>query len=241
MIEIKDLNYYIKNKPILQNINLQIQDGEFCSIIGPNGAGKSTLIKTIVGLINDHSGIIKIDGVKNTSWLKDNIFGYLPQRENFDRDFPISVTDIVFMGLSYKKGFLKYKTKSDKIKIEEALSLVGALEYKNKYIGNLSGGEFQRIMLARALVTGSKYIILDEPESGVDKNGVISFYSQLQNIQSTGKTIVMVSHDVTNTVKFCSSIVCLNKTLHCHHKPELINAKIIKKTYGDTIQIIERK
>lgn len=241
MIEVENLNYYIDNKIILKDINFKINRGDFTSIIGPNGAGKSTLLKVILGLINSYKGTIRIDGEPHKSWLKKNIIGYVPQKEQFANDFPATVTDIVLMGLAGRKGLFRGFSAADKKHAIRVMEEVEIDRFKDSYIGTLSGGEFQRVLLARAIICDAAYIFLDEPETSVDRRGVAHFYELLARINREGRTILIVSHDVNTTVEFASTIICLNKTLHCHDKPELLNSEIIKKTYGDVIRLIERK
>lgn len=241
MIEVENLNYYIDGKTILQDINFTIERGTFTSIIGPNGAGKSTLLKVILGLINSYKGSIKIDGLGHKLWLRNNIIGYVPQKEQFASDFPATVMDIVLMGLAGRKGLFKSFSAADRKRAEEVMEEVGIGHFRDSYIGTLSGGEFQKVLLARAIICDAAYIFLDEPETSVDKRGVANFYELLARINREGRTILVVSHDVNTTVEFASSIICLNRTLHCHNKPELLSSEIIKKTYGDVIRLIERK
>lgn len=241
MISIKNLNFKINNREILSNISLDIHKGEFAAIIGPNGAGKSTLIKIILGLIKGYEGLIYIENEPHLEWLKKNIIGYLPQKEFFDRSFPADVIDIVLMGLAGKVGLFKKFSKEDYKKAELALEKVNMLQLKNQSIGELSGGQFQRILLARALVSDPDYIFLDEPEAGVDRKTIESFYKILVDLNKEGKTIILVSHDINIITKYCNYLICLNRTLHCHNQTELLNSEILKKTYGDVIQLIEQK
>lgn len=240
LIEIRDLNYKKNGTEILRDVNLTLKDGEFAGILGPNGAGKSTLLKIIIGIIDDYSGTIEIDGMPHKEWLSRNVIGYLPQYEDIDRDFPISVTDIVLMGMYYKKRrFLGYRRSDIKV-AEEAMKMVGIFEKRKRLAGTLSGGEFQRMLIARALSSGTNYLFLDEPEAGIDKKMISEFYSMLLQLNSTGKTILIVSHDIGAVTRECAYIICLNKKLHCHTPKDLIDAKVIKETYGDVMRIIDK-
>lgn len=240
MIEIKDLNYKKNGLFILKDVNLTLNDGEFAGVLGPNGAGKSTLLKIIIGIINDFSGTITIDGLPQKEWLSRNVIGYLPQYEEIDRDFPITVKDIVLMGLYHRKRkFLGYTQTESKL-ADEAMEMVGIFEKKKQLAGTLSGGEFQRMLIARALASGTKYLFLDEPEAGIDKKMIADFYSMLLRLNSSGKTILIVSHDIGAVTRECAYIICLNKELHCHTPKDLIDAKMIKETYGDVMRIIDK-
>ena len=240
MIQIKNLQYKINGKIILEDIFLELADGEFAAIIGPNGAGKSTLIKLILGLLELKEGSILIDGVEHYNWLKNNTIGYLPQYEDFDNAFPATALDIVLMGLAGKLPLGAHFNKNHKQKAMTALEQTGVTHLAKELIGKLSGGEFQRVLLARALVSDSKYLILDEPEASLDRPSVDSFFVLLKELNSAGKTIITISHDLTTLSKYCSFLVCLNRRLHCHNHTELIDADVIHKTFGDSLRIIEK-
>ncbi|MDZ4182410.1 MAG: metal ABC transporter ATP-binding protein [Candidatus Cloacimonadaceae bacterium] len=240
MIEIKELNFAIGENPILEDINLCIQDQEFVAIIGPNGAGKSTLIKLILGLLPMQKGEILIDGIPHHQWLKTRPVGYLPQREEFDRRFPATALDIVLMGLAGDIPLGKRCGAKHKKQALEALAFTGTADLAKRLIGTLSGGEFQRVLLARAIVSRSNYLILDEPEASIDHTGVETFFALLRDINRQGKTVITISHDLHTLSEYCSFLVCLNRHLHCHTKTELVNSELIHKTFGKAVKIIEK-
>jgi zinc transport system ATP-binding protein len=239
MIRIKDLQYNIAHKAILEDINLEIPDGVFAAIIGPNGAGKSTLIKLILGLLEMQEGSISIDEIPQKKWLREHSFGYLPQREEFDRGFPATALDIVLMGLAGTLPLGKRCKASHKAKALDVMNMCGIEEKAQAQIGSLSGGEFQRVLLARAILTDSRYLILDEPEAGIDRPGVTSFFKLLKKFNEAGKTIITISHDLHTLSDYCSFLICLNRRLHCHNSTELVNAEVIHKTFGD-VRLIEK-
>jgi zinc transport system ATP-binding protein len=193
-----------------------------------------------LNLITDYEGDVKIEGISNKLWLKQNLIGYLPQHEEFDQNFPARAIDIVLMGLAGMRGAFHPFTKNDHILAEKNLDQVGVLHVKKNYIGTLSGGEFQRVLLARALVTGSDYLFLDEPEASVDQDGVKGFFDLLADLHKQGKTIITVSHDLNMLSNYCQFLICLNRTLHCHTKTELVNAELLHKTFGETVHLIEK-
>ncbi|MCB5230514.1 MAG: metal ABC transporter ATP-binding protein [Candidatus Cloacimonas sp.] len=240
MITIKNLNYKIGRHSILEDINLTIQQGEFVAILGPNGAGKTTLLKLIIGEISNYQGSIEINGVNNQEWLKKNRIGYLPQKEFFDLDFPATALDIVLMGIVSQKGLFKTFNKKERAKGIEYLNLVGLKNKEHQYISSLSGGEYQRVLLARALMTESNLIFLDEPEANIDRNTVTDFFELLKDLNQQGKTIIVVSHDINVMTKYCTFLICLNKTLHFHDRTELFNADVVRRSYGDSVQLIEK-
>jgi zinc transport system ATP-binding protein len=240
MITIENLTYKRDRHLILDDINLTIKEGEFAAILGPNGAGKTTLLKLIIGEMTSTAGSITIEGEKHTVWLKKNHIGYLPQKEFFDQDFPAKSLDIVLMGTASKTGLFRSFTSQDKKKAIEYLNLVGLKNREDQYISSLSGGEYQRVLLARALMTESKLIFLDEPEANIDRNTVTEFFELLRELNLKGKTIIAVSHDLNIMTKYCTFLICLNKKLHFHDRKELFNAGIIKEIYGESMLLIEK-
>lgn len=241
MITIKNLNYYIDKKHILEDVNLTIKDGEFAAVLGPNGAGKTTLLKIILGLTGDFQGSVTIDSVPQKIWLRKNIIGYLPQGETFEVTFPATARDITLMGYAGIKGLFSRFSRSDKNRADRCLKKVGLAGKEDRYIGSLSGGEFQRVLLARAIISDSRYLFLDEPEASLDQEGVDGFFRLLKELNREGKTIVVVSHDINVLNKYCSFLICLNRTLHFHDKAELFNSEVVKKMYGSVTKIIEKE
>ncbi len=240
MITITGLSYSISGKPILEDIDLSITDGEFVAIIGPNGAGKSTLIKLILGFLPLKTGSISFDGSPHRQWLKSHRVGYLPQREEYDRRFPATALDIALMGISGELPIGARFTRQHRERALQAMDFTGTADLASASVGSLSGGEYQRVLLARAIVGNSPYLFLDEPEAGIDKPGVSSFFTLLKKLNEAGTTIITVSHDLHTLSEYCSFLVCLNRHLHCHSATELVNSEIIHKTFGEAVRLIEK-
>lgn len=215
-VMVKDLNYLIGEKYILKNINFSIKKGEFVGIVGPNGAGKSTLIKILIGEIDNYVGEVMIEGK----------IGYLPQVQTFNREVPINAYQFVKMG--------SYRNKKNVKLIEKLIEEVGLSGKEKQLIGTMSGGEIQRLSLARALVSEPDILILDEPEAGVDQMGKARFYELLEEFQKRlNLTIIMVSHDIGMVFEKCTTVMCLNKTLHCHGPTEKIKPDELKLLFPD--------
>lgn len=240
MIEIKNLYYRVNNKLILEDINLIIKKGDFVAILGPNGAGKTTLLKILLGLINDYRGLVSIDGIPKQQWLKRNIIGYLPQGEQLESDFPATALDITLMGYAGVKGLFRSFNTADRKRAISYLQQVGLQGKEQQYISSLSGGEFQRVLLARALMSESQILFFDEPEASLDTESVRGFFQLMNDLNKQGKTIIVVSHDLNILTQHASFLICLNKTLHFHDRSELLNADVIKKTYGEAVKLIEK-
>lgn len=199
---------------ILKNINLEIFKGDFIGVIGPNGGGKTTLIRVILEQLKLQSGTVEYFGnIKNE-------IGYLPQNNKIDRQFPISVSEVVLSGLQSKKGFFGSYSAQDKDKATELLKKCSIEKLHKKSIGNLSGGELQRVLLCRALISSPKLLILDEPNTFVDNKFEKELYELLKEINKD-VTIIMVSHDLGTITSYVKSIACVNRNLH-YHKSNVI-------------------
>jgi zinc transport system ATP-binding protein len=207
LVDIKNLSAGYNGNIVLKDISLQIYEQDFLGIIGPNGGGKTTLIKTILGLIKPSSGSI----VFGDSALKDHI-GYMPQTNLIDKKFPILVSEVVESGLIAGKGLSKSVKKE---KIQETIREMGIENIAGKAIGELSGGQLQRTLLARAIINDPELLILDEPNSYVDKRFESHFYQILQELNQK-TAIVLVSHDIGTVISTVKNIACVNETLHYH-------------------------
>jgi len=206
IVELKNVYYTYGGDWALENINLSIHHGDFLAIFGPNGGGKTTLLKLILGLLKPNKGKILYNFKK-----KGRPIGYLPQTQ-FKEDFPIKVIDLVLMGLITKKSWGFWFSKREKQKAEEVLDIVDMLKYKNYPIKDLSGGQLQRVYLARALVSDPELLILDEPTSNIDPKAKFCLYDFLEKLNSD-ITLVMVSHDLSLSVTKINKIACVNKRL----------------------------
>ena len=236
-IETNLLTKKYRHTTAVDQISLQIVQGEIFGLIGENGAGKSTLMKIILGVLNGYEGTVLIDGCDHRRWVRRHNFGYVPQKESFDPLFPATAGDAVRLGLMKRRLFLPRDAKK---RTAAALEFVGLPGFESRFIGELSGGEFQRVLLARAVAADSDYFFLDEPEANVDKKGVSMLYSILTRLKEEGKTVVNISHDLQTAVAASDTIVCLNKTLHSHTKPELLSAEIVRRTFGNAVRLLEK-
>lgn len=219
---------------ILEDINLTVENNDFLGIIGPNGGGKTTLLKVMLGLVEPNRGEVCVFG-KSPQEARHRM-GYVPQHALFDRDFPIEVWDVVLMGRYGKAGLFKRYNDEDKRVARNALEKVGMFEHRNSQIGQLSGGELQRVFIARALVTEPRLLLLDEPTASVDSSMQAEFYEILEDLkQQMG--IVMVSHDIGAVSIYVNKIACLNRQLYYHGTKE-ISAEVLEATYKCPVQMI---
>ena len=219
------------NNKILENVNLHIHCGELTAIIGPNGGGKSTLLKAMLGDIK-HSGQLKFFDAKGKH-SGHPVIGYVPQNLHFDSDTPTSVHDL-FMASNFKTPVWLLTTKRIKRKIVESLSIVKAEHLIDRRIGALSGGELQRVLLALALDPVPDLLLLDEPVSGIDQNGLELFYKTVSELRDNyDLSVIIVSHDLDFVEKYADRVILINGTVLCNGSPnDVFNDKETLKTFG---------
>ncbi len=234
VIDIDNVSFNYGPVPVLENISLKINEDEFIGIIGPNASGKSTLLKLILGLIKPDNGTI--EKYNQTCQHQRNHIGYVPQHINFSRDFPVTVEEVVLMGhVTSTSLFFKFS----KNEITSAKQAMQALEIDNiakRQIGSLSGGQLQRVLIARALVCQPNILILDEPTSNIDMRVEEDIFALLKNY-SEHMTIIVVSHDIAFISGYVDRVACLNRTLVCHDT-ESISGKMIEELYDAPVKMI---
>jgi zinc transport system ATP-binding protein len=224
----------------LEDISLQIYQRDIVGIIGPNGAGKSTLLSVILGLVKPTTGDVRLfskpisnDGLRRV--------GYVPQKAQAkDINFPSTVYETVLMGRVPKAGLFHRLGKQDHQKVEEALEKLELYDLKDRRIGLLSGGQSQRVFLAKALVSDPELLILDEPTSGVDAHSRKEFYDTLGQLnQESGVTLILSSHDIGIVTSLARRVVCLNRTLFfCGDTSEFTNSSTLAKAYDYPIDLV---
>lgn len=216
--KIKDFSVKKGNSIILENVNLHIHCGELTAIIGPNGAGKSTFFKAILGEIS-HEGSLSFVDEKDKKARKPNI-GYVPQFLDFDKTSPVSVKDLFSITYSNFPSWIKYRKSIKKLAVD-ALKKVEAESLLNKRLGDLSGGEMQRVLLALALTPMPDILLLDEPVSGVDARGMNIFYEVVSKIRKKyDLTIILISHDFEAVKRYADKVVLLDKTIKKQGSPK---------------------
>ncbi len=224
IVEIENLTVLYPDVKALDDVSFEVNQGDFLGIIGPNGAGKSTLFDSMLGLNTKYKGTIKFFGEdikKSKNYLKE--IGYVPQKPVFEKNFPVTVTDVVRMGL---------RNESDENKIDEILQQLWIHELRDRRIGDLSGGQQQRVFIAKALITNPKILILDEPVTGIDQQSIDLFFSILRELNSKQKiTIIWSSHDLDAVNKLANHVACLNRTLIFHGESEefFSNDELVKQ------------
>ncbi len=235
IVEIKDLNVYYGQLQALEKINLIVREKDFLAIMGPNGGGKSTLLKAVLGLVPIESGKISILGGSNKK--NRHLIGYVPQFSTVDKNFPITVIEVVLLGaLNKGLSFFHKFSEDQRIKAEQLLKKVGLEKLADRNISQLSGGEFQKMLIARALMTEPKLLILDEPTASVDVKSSQDIYNLLGDLNKE-ITIMMVTHNVVAISSNVKELACLNVRLVYHGDPEL-SEEVVNSLYGCQVELV---
>jgi manganese/zinc/iron transport system ATP- binding protein len=238
-IEVEDLTVAYKEKPVLWDIDLTVPEGVLMAIVGPNGAGKTTLIKAILNLVNTAAGQVKIYGKSSSNQRR--LVGYVPQRGSVDWDFPTSVKDVVMMGRYGALGWIKRPGKKEQDLAIQALDKVGMGQFADRQISQLSGGQQQRVFLARALVQDAQIYLMDEPFQGVDATTERAIVSLLQELRASGKTVVVVHHDLQTVPEYFDWTTLLNVRLIASGPvKEVFTEDNLRLTYGGRVSFLKQ-
>jgi zinc transport system ATP-binding protein len=236
VIEIHNVSFAYTREPVLRDVSLVVPPEEFLGIIGPNGGGKSTLVKLILGLLKPNKGSISIMGA--SPHAARSRIGYVPQYPTFSRrDFPISVMDTVLLGrLGQDRHWsIKYSNEDHDI-AREVMEVVEIQNIAGRPIGSLSGGQLQRVLIARALACRPEILILDEPTANIDIRVEEDIFAMLKQ-HNDHMTVIVVSHDIAFISGYVDRVACLNQTLVCHATDE-ISGKTIEELYGAPVKMI---
>lgn len=206
LIDVVHLTLGYDHQEVISDLSLTIEEGDFVCIVGPNGAGKSTFVKGLLGILKPMRGKVLFHD------LKQNFIGYMPQESKVDKHFPASVMEIVLTGTLNQVGWNSFYHKKEKQKAEEALKLLGISSLKNQHFSDLSGGQRQKVLLARGLCASSKLLILDEPSNNLDQSSKMELYQILKSLnQNKGMTILMITHDLDHHNLIGNKILSLEK------------------------------
>lgn len=205
LITVNNLAIAYDGKSIIENISFKVEEGDFLVIFGENGSGKSSLVKALLGLKNPSRGEITF-----SPDLKQKEIGYLPQSQVVKKDFPASVWEVVLSGCLNKMGFRPFYTKKEKELARKNMELLSVYDLKDACFRNLSGGQVQRVLLARALCAAEKLILLDEPISGLDQSSAAEFYDSIKKINQSGMAVIMISHDIRESLHIAKHVLNLS-------------------------------
>jgi zinc transport system ATP-binding protein len=215
---LRHVSFSYDGTPVLIDVDLTIEEGDFLAVIGPNGSGKTTLVKIILGLLRPSAGQVELFGHPPAEFADRDKIGYVPQKAtHIDAFFPASVEEVVGMALLAGGRPARLTGREARERVRRALEVVGMAEFAKASIGRLSGGQQQRIFIARALVTEPRILFLDEPTAGVDAETQTAFYDLLDRLNRTqGLTIVLVTHDIGVVNKHVNRVACVNQRLVYH-------------------------
>ncbi|MBW1840280.1 MAG: metal ABC transporter ATP-binding protein [Deltaproteobacteria bacterium] len=239
LVDLHDVWVAYNGKWALQSIYFKCTPGEIVGIVGPNGGGKTTLLNVILGLIRPDKGSVQLIGRKpdNRSRLE---VGYLPQISHADRSFPVTVLDVVLMGLYGRIGLFNRPGKKDKKNAMDLLDQVHMAEHAKRPFGVLSGGQQQRVNIARAMASKPMLLVLDEPSTGIDTPAQEDLYELLAQFRDDrGISVIMVSHDIGVITSHADRVACLNVQLHYHGEPDsCFTPDITQKVFGKDLKVI---
>jgi zinc transport system ATP-binding protein len=245
VIEVSGLTFSYGGATVLEGVDLEVPAGEFLGLVGPNAGGKSTLLKLILGLLRPQAGRLRVLGHEPGG--SGQRIGYVPQYPSFPRDFPITVEQVVLLGrlgAGRARGWLAALIpgaygQTDRDAAARALREVEALDLAQRQIGSLSGGQLQRVLLARALAGDPELLILDEPTANIDQRLEGEVFDLLKALNER-MTILVVSHDVAFVSGYVSRVACLNRTLVCH-RTDAVDGGVIHGLYGDNVRMVAHR
>lgn len=236
-LELRGLWTGYNHHPALENITFKVAQGEIVGIIGPNGSGKSTLIKAVLGLVKPWQGGISVLGMPSAPQLRR--VGYMPQMEHVDWDFPVTVGDVALMGRYSQRGLFRRTNREDREASDGALDRVGMYSLRHRLIGELSGGQRRRVLLARALANQPLLLLLDEPVAGLDATAQHRFLDIISELRNEGKTVVFSTHDLSCVSNWCIKAACLNRKLIAFGPPEqILDEKMLSETFGSHLLLV---
>jgi manganese/zinc/iron transport system ATP- binding protein len=236
-VEVRGLTVAYRTQPVLWNVHLGLPEGRLVAIVGPNGAGKSTLLKAVLGLVPALAGEVRIFGEPYARMRSE--VGYVPQRESVDWDFPTSALDVVTMGLYGRLGWFRRPGRKHRETALACLDKVGMADFAQRQISQLSGGQQQRVFLARALAQDARLYLMDEPFAGVDAATERAILTLLQELRSSGRTVVAVHHDLQTVAEYFDHVALLNvRPVAAGPVAEAFTAENLHATYGGRIALL---
>ena len=228
---------YNNGNTALRNVSFEIPQGTITALVGVNGAGKSTLFKALMGFMPTITGEISILGQSVKSAIKGNSIAYVPQAEEVDWSFPVLVRDVVMMGRYGHMGFFRKTTPNDILEVDYALNRVGMADFKDRQIGELSGGQRKRVFLARALAQKSQVILLDEPFTGVDVKTETAIIELLGEMRKEGKIMLVSTHNLGSVPEFCDRTILIKETVLAYGKTEsTFTRQNLELTFGGVLR-----
>ncbi|MBX9840304.1 MAG: manganese/iron ABC transporter ATP-binding protein [Xanthobacteraceae bacterium] len=228
---------YANGLTAVRDASFELDPGTICGLVGVNGSGKSTIFKAIMGFVQPSAGEVRLCGLPVHEALKKNIVAYVPQSEDVDWNFPVLVETVVMMGRYGHMNFLRMPSRADRYKVDEALERVGMSEYRQRQIGELSGGQKKRVFLARSLAQEGRIILLDEPFTGIDVKTETAIISLLRELRASGHLILVSTHNLGSVPEFCDRVVLINRTvLAAGPTAEVFTQANLERAFGGVLR-----
>lgn len=236
-LEIRDLSVRYHQVLALEHVTFSAAQQEIVGIIGPNGSGKSSLMKCVMGLVKLWQGEILVMGRPNIEQRK--LIGYMPQVEDVQWDFPVTVADVALMGRYARRGLFRRPTREDRAMADAALQRMGMYDLRRRLIGELSGGQRRRVLLARALANHPSVLLMDEPMAGLDARAQHRLLDIMNELRDEGATIVLSTHDMSCVSTCAAKVACLNQRLVAFGDPaEVLTEKVLNQTFGTHLLLV---
>ena len=228
---------YSNGHRALHDTSFHLKGGTICALVGVNGSGKSTLFKSIMGFIRPDRGAVRINDRPVQVALRENLVAYVPQAEEVDWQFPVNVTDVAMMGRYGSMNFLRIPRAADKAAVEDSLQRVSMWDFRDRQIGELSGGQKKRVFLARALAQGARIVLLDEPFTGVDVKTEEAIIALLRELRDAGCIILVSTHNLGSVPEFCDQVVLINRTVLAYGPThEVFTERNLTKAFGGVLR-----
>lgn len=240
VIELSNLSAGYGGPPVLQEVTLRVEEGEFVGLLGPSGSGKTTLLKVLLGAVPIYSGSARVEGRAVNARRRPSV-GYVPQLETIDWDFPISVEEVVLLGRAMHSGLWPWPRREDRAEMMRILERLGIAEYRRQHIRNLSGGQQRRVFLARALIRNPRLLLLDEPTSGIDIKTRDDMLHLLADLNREHVTVVMSTHELNSVAAHLPRVVCVNGGVIADGPPtDVFTTEVLQRTYGGEMVVVRQ-
>jgi zinc transport system ATP-binding protein len=238
LVELEAVDFGYTATPVVENISMRIDPGEYVAIVGPNGSGKSTVMKLMLGLLRPDEGTARLFGEPSHEFDDGSRIGYVAQHASASKAMPITVREVVKMGRFPHVGFGRLSER-DWTVVDRALETVGMAAFADRRVTQLSGGQRQRAFIARALASEAELLILDEPTVGVDAESVEAFYALLASLNADGITILLIEHDLSAVTNHAERVVCLNREIYFDGPTaEFVESDAVNRAFGTAATLV---